>query len=154
MVNVFAPLITQAAVFLVGVGARAAGVGASFGFGERPAAEFLALGERDDVFRFLRLGAEFVDVVGAERIVRGDDDADRAVHARQFLDDDGVFEVAHSRAAILLRENYAEETHFGELGNDFRGECRGFVPFHYVGGDFAFGEFADGAAKVLLLVGE
>ncbi len=39
-----------AAVLLHGHGARAAGVGAGFRLGERPAAEFLALGERDDVF--------------------------------------------------------------------------------------------------------
>ena len=72
-----------AAVLLHGRGARAACVGACFGFGERPAAEFFALRERRDVLFLLLFAAEFVDVIGAERIVRGDDDADRAVHARQ-----------------------------------------------------------------------
>jgi hypothetical protein len=102
----------------------------------------------------LRLGAEFVDVIRAERIMRRDDDADRAVHAGQLLDDDGVLEIAHARAAVLLGKNHAEKTHVGELGNDFGGKCRGFVPLHHVRRDFAFGKFADGAAKLLLLVGE
>ena len=122
-----------AAVFLRGRGARAAGVGTGFGFGERPAAQLLALRERRDVLLFLLFVAEFVDVIGAERIVRRDDDADRAVHARELFDDDGVLDVAHSRAAILLRENHAEKTHFGQLGNKFGGKLRGFVPLHYVG---------------------
>src|SRR5580693_388018 len=106
-----------AAVFFHGGGASAAGVRAGFGFGERPAAEFLPLRERRDVLLLLFFAAEFIDVIGAERIVRGDDDADRAIHARQFLDDDGVFRVAHARATVFFGENHAEEAHFGELGN-------------------------------------
>ena len=93
-------------------------------------------------------------MIGAERIVRGHDDADRAIHARKLLDDDGVFEIAHSRAAVLLGENHAEQAHFGQLGNDFRGKLGGFVPLHHVRSDFGLGEFADGAPKLLLLVGE
>ncbi len=34
------------------------------------------------------------------------------------------------------------------------GNVEALVPFHHVRRDFAFGEFADGAAEVLLLVGE
>src|ERR1700675_1318667 len=96
--------------FLRGAGARAACVRAGFRFRKRPAAEFLALRERLDVFFLLRFGAEFVDVVGAERIVRRDDDADRAIHARKLFDDDGVLDVAHSRAAVLLGETGAKTT--------------------------------------------
>ena len=71
------------AVFSYGLGARAAGVGTGFRLGERPAAELFALRQRGDVFLFLFFAAEFVDVIGAERIVRGHDDADGAIHARQ-----------------------------------------------------------------------
>jgi hypothetical protein len=116
VVKVFAPLMIQPPSFFA-AGARAAGVGAGFGLGERPAAELFALRQRHDVFFLLLFAAEFVDVIGAERIVRRDDDADRAVHARKFLDDDGVFAIAHSGAAVFLRENHAEKAHFGQLGN-------------------------------------
>ena len=79
---------------------------------------------------------------------------DRAVHARQFLDDDRVFDVAHPRAAVFFREDHAEQSHLGQLGNDFRGKLRGFVPLHHVRSDFALGEFAHGAAELLLFVGK
>src|SRR6185437_15859826 len=143
-----------AAIFFAGHGACAACVRSGFRFGERPAAEFLALRQRRYVFLLLLFGAEFVDVIGAERIVGGDDDANRAIYAGKLLDDNGVFEVAHARAAIFFRENDAEKAHLGELGNNFRGELGGFVPLHHMRGDFRLGEFADGAAEVLLFVGE
>ena len=141
------------AVFLDGSGARASCVRAGFGFGERPAAQLLALRERRDVLLLLLFVAELVDVVGAQRIVRGDDDANGAVHARELFDDDGVLDVAHSRAAIFFREDDAEKTHFAELGNEFGGKLRGFVPLHDVRQDFGLGERADGAPELLLLVG-
>ena len=130
-------------------GARAAGVGAGFGLGQRPRADFFALGERRQIFLLLRFGAEFEDVIAAERIVRRDDDADRAVDAREFLDRSGVFDVAEAGAAVFFGKDDAEQAHFGELGHDFGWKVRGFVPLHDVRGDFAFGEFADAAAQLL-----
>ncbi len=79
-------------VFLGGHGARAARIRSRFRLGERPAAQLFSLRQRDYVFLFLLFGAEFVDVIGAQRIVRGDDDADGTIHARKLLDDDGVFD--------------------------------------------------------------
>src|SRR5262249_46631492 len=72
-----------------GLGPRAGGVGAGFGFGERPAAEPFARGQFREVTLVLFGRSHFVNVVGAERGVGGDDDSDRAIHAREFLDDDG-----------------------------------------------------------------
>ena len=118
-------------------GARATGVRAGFGLGERPAAELFSLRERDDVFLFLRFGAEFVDVICAKRIVRGDDDADGAVDARKFFDGDDIFDVSETRAAVFFRENYAEQAEFGEFGDQFLREMRCFVPLHDVRSDFA-----------------
>ena len=63
------------------IGARAAGVGARLRLGERPAAEIFALRQRHHIFLPLRLGAKFVDVVGAQRIVRRDDQC-RPSHPR------------------------------------------------------------------------
>ena len=137
-----------------GDGSRAAGVRAGFGLGERPAAEGAALRQGHDVFLLLRFGAEFEDVIGAERIVRGDDQTDRAIDAREFFDGDDVFGVAEARAAVGFRKNHAEQTHLSELGNDFGGEARGFVPLHDVRRDFGGGEFAHTAAQFLLFGGE
>ena len=77
-----------AVCFFPGYGARAARVRSGLGLGQRPAAELFPLRERDYVFLFLLFGAELVNVIRAERIVRRDDDADRPVHTREFLDDD------------------------------------------------------------------
>src|SRR5579862_5111947 len=110
--------------------------------------------DRHEILFFLCFGAKFEDVVRAERVVRGDNDADRAVHAREFFDGNHVFDVAEASAAVFFRENDAEQAHFGKLGNDFDGKARGFVPHHDMRGDFAFGEFADAAAELLLFVGE
>jgi len=86
--------------------------------------------------------------------VRGDDDADRAVNARELFNGDDVFDVTQTRAAVLFRENDAEQAHFREFGHDFNGKVRGFIPLQDVRGDFALGEFTDAAAELLLLVGE
>ena len=134
--------------------ARAAGVGAGFGFGERPAAEFFALRERHDVFLALRLGAEFIDVVGAERIVRGHDESDGAIDARELLDGDGVFDITESGAAVSFRKDDAEQAEIGQLGQQLRGKLRGFIPFHDVRSDFRLREIAHGALELLLFVGE
>ena len=137
-----------------GHGARAARIGAGFGLGERPAAEFFPLRQRDDIFLPLRLGAKFVDVVGAKRIVRGDDERHRAIHARELFDGDGVFDIAKPRAAVFFREDNAEQAEFGELGDQFGGKARGFVPFHDVRRDFRLREVPHGALELLLFVGE
>ena len=135
-----------------GGGAGAAGVGAGFGFGERPGADFFALRERRKIFLLLRFAAEFEDVIGAKRIVRGYDDADRAVHAGEFFNGDYVFDVAEAGATIFFGKDDAEQTHFGELGHDFAGKVGDFVPLHDVRKDFAFGKFANAAAELVLFI--
>jgi len=137
-----------------GDGARAAGVGAGFGLGERPAAERAALREGHDVFLLLRFAAEFEDVIGAERIVRRDDQADGAIDAGEFFDGDHIFGVAEARATIGLWKNHSEQAHFGKLRNDLRGKTRGFVPLHYMRKDFGCGKIAHAAAQLLLLIGK
>ena len=44
------------------------------------------------------------NVVGAERIVRGHGEADRAVDGGEFFDGKHVVHVAEARAAVLRRE--------------------------------------------------
>src|SRR5271166_1835309 len=137
-----------------GNGAGAPGIGAGFGFREGPGTELLALGERDEILALLLFAAELVDVIAAQRIVRRDEQSYRTVDAREFFDDRGVFDVAEAGAAVLFGEDDAKEAHFGELGKEFEGEVRGFIPLHDVGADFAFGEFADGFTEMVLFVGE
>ncbi len=105
---------------------------------------------------FLRCSAraEFVNVIGAQRIVRGHDQPDRAIDACELFDHRRVLDVTKPRAAVLLRKNHAHQAHFAELRNQFGRKLRGFIPFHDVRSDFRFGEFAHAAAKLLLLVGE
>ncbi len=66
----------------------------------------------------------------------------------------GVLDIAQARAAELFRENHAHQAHFGHLGNQLGGKMGSFVPFHDVRSDFRFGEFANAAAELLLLVAE
>ena len=134
-----------------GGGASARGVGACFRLRQRPAADPFARGELRDVAVPLLVGARLEDVVGAERGVRGDDDADRAVHARKFLDDDGVVDVAEARAAQLFRKDRTQVAELAELFDHFERENLVFVPLHDVGPDFRVGEFADGFTELDLL---
>ena len=48
--------------------------------------------------------------------------ADRAIDAREFFDGDGVFDVAEPGAAVILREDDAQQAEFGQLGNQFGGK--------------------------------
>ncbi len=133
-----------------GVGARAGGVAARFGLGERPAAEPLAGRQLGEVAPLLLVAAHFVDVVRAERGVGGHDDADRAIHAREFLDDDGVLDVAEPAAAKFFGEDGAHVAELAELPDDFERKGLRFVPLHDVRGDLRLGELADGFAQVNL----
>ena len=135
-------------------GARAAGVRARLRFGQRPAAEFLALRQRLNIFLALLRRAKFVDVIRAQRIVRRDDQSDRAVDARQFLDHRRILHVAKARAAVLLRKNHAHQAHFREFRDQLGRKLRGFIPFHDMRSDFRFGKFAHGSPELLLFVGE
>ena len=119
-----------------------------FGFGERPAADPLAGGQFGEVAPPLLVAAHFVDVVRAERSVGGHDDADRAIDAREFLDDDGVLDVAEPGAAQFLGEDGAHVAELAEFPDDFEREGLRFVPLHDVRGDFRLGELPDGLAQV------
>ena len=103
--NVFEPLMTQLlpsrfAVVRVTYSARRS----HFGLGERPCANLFALRQRRQILLLLLFAAEFKDVIAAQRIVRGDDDADAAVDARKLFDRDDVLDVAEAGSAVLARE--------------------------------------------------
>ena len=74
--------------------AGAAGVGSGAVLRQAPAADLLALGERDEEPLLLLLRAGQEDVPRAEAVVRGDRESDPGVDARELLDHD-----ARSRAS-------------------------------------------------------
>ena len=150
MVNVFGAVEHPHAVFELGVGARAGGVAARFGLGQRPAAEPLAGRQLGKIAPPLLVAAHFVDVVGAERRVRGHDDAHRAIHAREFLDDDGVLDVAEPAAAQFFGEDRAHVAELAEFADDFEREGLRLVPLHDVRRDLGFGELPNGLAQLNL----
>ena len=102
--------------------------------------------ERNQILFLLLLGAEFVDVIAAQRIVGSDKKPDRAVDPGKFLDDGSVLDVTEPGTAIFFRKNDAQQPHFAQLGKQFGGKTSGFVPLHDVGADLALGKFADGFA--------
>ena len=101
----------------------------------------------------LLVAAHLKYMIAAQRSVRGHDDAHRAIHARQFLDDDAVLDVAQPRAAQILGEDGAHVAQLAQLADHFHGEDLVFVPFHDVRRDFRFGEFAHGFAQLDLFGG-
>ena len=116
----------------------------------RPRGQPLAAGEQRNVFPFLRFVAGEKDVIGAERIVGGDGEADGAVDGGEFFDGQRVIDVAEACAAVLRREDDAEQAHCAELLDGGDGELAGLVPRRDVGCDLARGEVADLAAQVFL----
>ena len=131
-----------------GLGARAGGVRPGFRLGQRPAAEPFARRQLRNVLPPLLVAAHLVNVVRAERSVRGHDDAHRAIHARELFNDDGVLDVAQPGAAQFLGKNGAHVAELAQFADHFERERLRLVPFHDVRQDFAFGELPNGFAKL------
>ena len=89
--------------------AGAARIGSSGGFSQSPGADPFAGGQLRDVLFFLRFIACNVDVIRAERGVRGDYDSHRTVDARKFSDGGYVLHVAHAGTAVFGREDDAQQ---------------------------------------------
>src|SRR6185369_6082570 len=84
--------------------------------------------------------------------MRRDDDANRAVHARQFVDGGHVLDVTHSCAPILGRKHDTHEAHFSEFLNGRHGKLAGFIPLHDVRRNLSLGVFAHALLQLQLLV--
>ena len=80
--------------------------------------------------------------------MRGHDDAHRAIHARQFLDDDGVLDVAQPGAAELFGKDGAHVAELAQLADHFEREDLVFIPLHDVRRNFGLGEFPHGFAQL------
>ena len=73
---------------------------------------------------FLKLffSAEFVDDSN-RGIVCGDRDTNRSIDAREFLDDRRVFDIAHTRAAVLFRKDDTHQSQLASFGCNSTGKC-------------------------------
>ena len=105
-------------------------------------------------FLFCASSAEEEDVVRAEAVVRRDGEADRAVHARELVDDVDVVDVRQARAAVLLGHEDAQHPELAQLREDVARKDLRLVPLLDVGRDLGLGEVADHRANGLLLLGE
>src|SRR5437868_1119249 len=81
-----------------------------------------------------------------------DDNAHRAIDARQLLDGEHVFDVAHAGAAVFGGVNNSHQTELAELFYHRQRELAGFVPLHYIGRDLALSKLTHTATKLVLLI--
>ena len=80
--------------------------------------------------------------------------SDGPAYTAEFLDDRGVFDISHPRAAVFLGKKDAHKAEFGKLWAKFDREMLRFVPFHHIGFDLALGEFANAVFDLKLLFGK
>src|ERR1035437_5808297 len=141
------------AAFEFGVGAGAGGVAAGLGLGEGPAAQPFAGGQFGKIALPLFLVAHFINVVSTERRMGGDDDADRSIDAREFFNNDGVFDVSQPAAAEFFREDGAHVAEPAEFADDFEREGLRLVPLGDERRNLGFGEFPNRFAQLDLFRG-
>jgi hypothetical protein len=132
----------------------ARGIGARTGLGQAPGADLLARGQRREPAAPLRVIAELVDVVAAQRVVGSHADPDRRVDARQLGDHEDVLDIAQTGAAVLFGEDDAEKAQLPGLHHHLAREALALVDLvddrvHLLAGEGPCG-LLDGA----LLVGE
>ena len=94
------------------------GVRASVRFGQREAGKLAAGSEVGQETLLLRLGAEHVDSLEADRLVDAEHDRQRGVDPRQGLEDARVARLGEGLAAIALRDVEAAEAALPELADD------------------------------------
>ena len=75
--------------------------------------------------------------------MRRDDDAHRAIHARQLFDGGDIFHVAHARAAVFGGKNCSYQSQLAQFFHDCQRELASLVPLHDVGDYLALGKLAN-----------
>ncbi len=115
--------VEQPVVALVdGGGLGAARVGAGVGLGEAEGADLLTLGQGNQIFFLLLLGAEGEDGPGAQGHMGGQNHACAAVHPGQLLHRDGIAHNVKPRAAVLLGIGDAHQPHLSQFFYGLGGE--------------------------------
>src|SRR5262245_23030671 len=152
--EILRPINNPASVAARGDRLHTRSVGAGSGLGQSPRANLFASGQRRDVFFALRLAAVLINVIRAERIVRGERQADRPVDARDLFDYRGVFHIPHPRAAVLFGKEHAHQPKLAHLCENLARQSLGLVPLHHVRFDLRFGEFTNRTFDLQLLLGQ
>ena len=86
--------------------------------------------------------------------MRGHDDPDRAIDARQLLDRGHVLHIAHAGPAILRRKDHSQHAELAQFLDGAHRELTRLVPSHDVGQNFAFRKLAHALFKLQLFLVE
>src|SRR5258705_6414781 len=108
-------------------GLEGGGIRARTGLREGPSAKFLPARQRGQIFLLLRFVAKAKDMARAKRIVRSDDQRQRAIESSNLFDNDREAERIESRAAILLGDVDAEKSQIRHSRNEFARKPRRLV---------------------------
>src|SRR4249919_91519 len=134
--------------------ARRSSVGARIGLRQTERGELPAGGEVGKPALLLLPGAVQEDRHRPERRVRRERDGHRRVDTGELLHGDRVRDRVAARAAVLLRNEEAQEAELPELGHEVVGERAAQVELRGDGLDPLQRERSDGLADQLLLGGE
>ena len=104
------------------------GIRARTGLRERPSAEFLPARQKGQIFLLLRFASKAKDMTCAKRIVRSDDQRQRAIESSNLFDNDRGAKRIESRAAVLLGDVDAEKPQVRHPRNDVARKPRRLVP--------------------------
>ncbi len=90
-------------------------------------------------------------MVRAERIVRGYNQRDAGIDARQFLDDDGIFDITEPGPAEVFRKYGAHHSEFAGFLDYIQRKDLILIPLQNVRRNFGQREFMNCFAKLYLL---
>ncbi len=116
-------------------------------FGQAPARQLLAFGQRGQKPPLLILRRKARDVRGAQTVVRRHRQGDARIDARQLLDADAIVDGRHAGAAILRRELNPHQSQRGHLREQRRRKSLRLVPLPDERLDFALGKLAHAATQ-------
>jgi hypothetical protein len=121
-----------------------AGIGTGVGFGQTPAADFLAPRQGRQETLLLRFVACQEEVAPAQAVVRGERQRDAGVDARDLLHHDRVVERREPRATIFDGPHHAHQTERAELFEHAAGKTLLLVPLPGVRPELTLGKISNG----------
>ena len=137
-----------------GAGAGGPGVGPGIWFRQPEGADLFAAHQRRQVFLLLRLRAEQVDRLAAQRGVGIQDDGNRAGNSRNLFQGNQQAEIVAACAAIRLRKRDPQQPQFGHPLEDVGGKLVGGIDLFGARGNFLFREFPHRVLDQHMFVGQ
>ena len=120
---------------------HAARVASRARFGKTPSANPLAARELREPATLLLLGSELVNVLGAQRIMCSNAQANAAADLSNFVNDSNVLRIAHACTAVFRADEHAQKSKTTHFVKKLLGEYLSLVPFHNVGGNVLRSKF-------------